>query len=44
MILATYPVGGVPDVKASTEFLTVGATLGYHPLTTGVCTSVTGEA
>jgi hypothetical protein len=32
-ILATYPVGGVPEVKASTEFLTVGATLGYHPPT-----------
>ena len=33
LILATYPVGLAPDLKASAEFLTVGATLGYHPPT-----------
>ena len=34
-ILATYPAGRVPELKATTEFFTVGATLGYHPPTTG---------
>ena len=34
LILATYPVGFAPDLKASAEFLTVGVTLGYHPPTT----------
>ena len=35
LILATFPVGTVREPKASTEFLSVGATLGYHPPTTG---------